>query len=98
MLSLDALYTGTLAATSRATDHLGLLGSLADRLADRVLPQAVAKAGCKCPRLCRSWIQCDGGCSGNWRSCAWFCEGPSDTVCDRSCSCTSSPCTPPDPC
>ncbi len=91
MLSLDALYTGTLAAASRATDHLGPLGSLADRLTDRVLPQSVAKAGCECPYLCKKWLECDQYCAG-WWSCARYCEHGTGEVCEWSCLCTSSPC------
>ena len=95
MLSLDALYAGTFAVASRATDHLGPLGGLADRLADRVLPQAVAKAGCQKPRLCRKWIYCErvySDCFHRFWSCARYCEGETSQVCEWSCLCTSTRC------
>ena len=91
MFSLNTLYTNTLAAANRATDHLGPLSSLADRLADRVLPQAFAKAGCKCPYLCRKWIVC-GPCGDMWQSCATYCERCTGKPCYQVCYCTSDVC------
>ena len=91
MISLDALYAGTLAAASRATYHLGPLGVIADRLADRVLPQSVAKASCNHPRLCAKWLACNSNCNG-WWSCGLYCEGDTWEVCEATCLCTSSPC------
>lgn len=98
MISLDALYAGTLAAASGATSHLGPLGSLADRLADRVLPQAVAKAeSCECPKLLRKWMICDhreeSRCTDLVQSCGAYidlCDG--NRVCSSRCYCTSTSC------
>ena len=91
MLSLDVLYTGTLAVASRATDHLGPLGSLADRLANRVLPQVVAKADCMTPYLCDKWIDC-GPCGEYWQSCGKYCELGTGDECYRKCYCTTDCC------
>ena len=93
MLSLDALYAGTFAVASRATDHLGPLGGLADRLTDRVLPQAVAGAVCKCPWLCDYWTRCSKcECDNRVLSCGKWCHGGTNKECYRHCYCSSTSC------